>query len=87
MSSSLHISLPKLVCENVFIKKVLLEKIDRKWMLKWIKKQKEIYIKNQIYEEAAKWRDIETLFFDTEYCEKFKKEFDELIYYLYENLE
>ncbi len=44
---------------STFIKKVLVEKYSISSMARWIVKNKKISIKNDCFEKAAKWRDLE----------------------------
>lgn len=45
--------------ENVFIRKVLVEKYSRAFMIKWITKQKNDSVKKLDFENAARWRTVE----------------------------
>jgi len=85
-------SAPEHFPEEVRQRKVLTEKyrIDRLWMMDWIQEQKNKVARNQQYEEAAKWRDIERTFYNIEKNEEkhhLRPEFDEIFFYLYESLE
>lgn len=81
--------LPIFPPENIYKKVVLIEKHkgqDRSWMLSWIKEQKVKAILGLNFEEANKWLDVETMFFDVErHNIKVNKEmFDDIFYMLYE---
>jgi len=84
--------MPEHLPEEVRQRKVLTEKYrsDRLWMMDWIQEQKNKIVRNQRYEEAAKWRDVERTFYDIEKNENhhhLRPQFDEIFFYLYESLE
>lgn len=77
--------------DNIGIRKVLIEKHSRNWMQDWLLKQQSKYTRTKNYEDAAKLRDLNRTFFliienNPEYYH-LKNEFDEIFFYLYENLE
>ena len=83
-------SLPTFPPEEIRKRRVLVEKFqyeDRSWMLRWIQEQKYYLIMKQNYEEAAKWRDFEKMFRDTEEYPDNIKTFDNIFFTLYEKFE
>jgi hypothetical protein len=47
--------------KNIYIRKVLVEKYSKEYMINWIKKQKNIDARKQEYDSAARLRRIERL--------------------------
>lgn len=72
--------------EQIYIKKVLIEKYGTKWMLNWIKIQKQKSIKIQDYDEAARWRDVELKWnrLQENNNKHLQIEFDCIFFYLFE---